>query len=928
MAKKTKQEAQQERLSLAEKRNRQERRNKKSRKEREQEKRRKKQERDRRKQKNIPTTAQQSIPYIRMLQDGICQVTKTFFSKTIQFYDINYQLALNEDKTTIFENYCDFLNYFDSSISVQLSFINQQVDVAEFEKSIDIPDQNDDFNAIREEYRTMLKNQLSKGNNGLVKTKYITFGIEAESLKVARPRLERIETDILNNFKILGAQAHSLNGLERLEILYHVFNQDRIEPFKFQYKMLPETGLKTKDFIAPTSFNFSKNQTFLMGRTMGSVSYLQILAPELTDRMLADFLDVDDSINVNIHIQSIDQSSAIKMIKSKISDLDKMKIEEQKRAVRSGYDMDVLPSDLVTYGEEAKNLLEDLQSRNERMFLVTVLVMNTAKKRQKLDNNIFQVQGIAQKYNCSLKQLDYQQEAALMSCIPLGVNRIEIQRGLTTSSTAIFVPFTTQELFQEGEALYYGLNALSNNMIMVDRKRLKNPNGLILGTPGSGKSFSAKREITNCFLITEDDIIICDPEAEYQITEEDTAFGISNFHFDLSVYDVFGILGAGGKLVLPDPECGKDPAHWIQWMNQENITVWNSVPTFVEMLAEYEEYQRQVTSQSLRLIMMSGDWVPVSLPGRIRNLFQNVEIVALGGATEGSIWSNHFEIPEVVPEDWKSIPYGKPLANQKYYILDQNMEDCPDWVPGTLYIAGDGVAQGYLNDKEKTEEKFVVLDRNGERLYCTGDMGRYWNDGNIEFLGRLDNQVKINGYRVELGEIEAAVSDIFPENRSVVIPIKRNNGIVIIGIVEGKLYYDEKIIKKKLESTIPKYEIPKRIFNINEFPLTDNGKINRKKLAEEYQYEEENNKEKTEITTPLERGLLDEYENILGIRVSVDKEFFSIGGDSLNALKLIRKINEKYNIVITIKDLYENASVRKLAKRIIEKTEDYNEGIL
>lgn len=285
MAKKTKQEAQQERLSLAEKRNRQERRNKKSRKEREQEKRRKKQERDRRKQKNIPTTAQQSIPYIRMLQDGICQVTKTFFSKTIQFYDINYQLALNEDKTTIFENYCDFLNYFDSSISVQLSFINQQVDVAEFEKSIDIPDQNDDFNAIREEYRTMLKNQLSKGNNGLVKTKYITFGIEAENLKVARPRLERIETDILNNFKVLGAQAHSLNGLERLEILYHVFNQDRIEPFKFQYKMLPETGLKTKDFIAPTSFNFSKNQTFLMGRTMGSVSYLQILAPELTDRI-------------------------------------------------------------------------------------------------------------------------------------------------------------------------------------------------------------------------------------------------------------------------------------------------------------------------------------------------------------------------------------------------------------------------------------------------------------------------------------------------------------------------------------------------------------------------------------------------------------------------------------------------------------------
>lgn len=514
MAKK-KIEAQQQRLELAARKNRQERKKGKDRKEREKEKRRKKQDKERKKQRNIPQTAQQSIPYLRMLEDGICQVTKNYFSKTVQFYDINYQLALNEDKTTIFENYCDFLNYFDSSISVQLSFINQQVDVEEFEKSIDIPDQNDDFNEIREEYRAMLKNQLSKGNNGLVKTKYITFGIEAESLKVARARLERIETDVLNNFKVLGAQARPLNGVERLEILYHIFNQDRIEPFRFHYRMLPETGMRTKDFIAPTSFNFSKNSSFLMGKTIGSISYLQILAPELTDRMLADFLDVDDSINVNIHIQSIDQTSAIKMIKGKISDLDKMKIEEQKKAVRAGYDMDVLPSDLVTFGEEAKNLLEDLQSRNERMFLVTVLVMSTAKKRQKLDNNIFQVQGISQKYNCSLRPLDYQQEAGLMSCIPLGLNRIEIQRGLTTSATAIFIPFATQELFQEGEALYYGLNALSNNVIMVDRKRLKNPNGLILGTPGSGKSFSAKREITNCFLITEDDIIICDPEAEY-----------------------------------------------------------------------------------------------------------------------------------------------------------------------------------------------------------------------------------------------------------------------------------------------------------------------------------------------------------------------------------------------------------------------------
>ena len=224
---------------------------------------------------------------------------------------------------------------------------------------------------------------------------------------------------------------------------------------------------------------------------------------------------MDNSIVVNLHVQSIDQAKAIRQIKMKITDLDKMKIEEQKKAVRAGYDMDVLPSDLVTYGGEAKKLLEDLQSRNERMFLVTILIMNTAETKRKLDNIIMQTAAIAQKYNCALKRLDYQQEAGLMSSLPIGINQIDIQRGLTTSATAIFVPFTTEELFQDGEALYYGINAISNNMIMADRKYLKNPNGLILGTPGSGKSFSAKREITNAFLITKDDIIISDPEGEY-----------------------------------------------------------------------------------------------------------------------------------------------------------------------------------------------------------------------------------------------------------------------------------------------------------------------------------------------------------------------------------------------------------------------------
>ena len=436
----------------------------------------------RKQERNI--SAQNSIPYREMAKDGICRVQEKYYSKTIRFYDINYQLAQNEDKNAIFENWCDFLNYFDSTIHFQISFINHHSNMKEFESVIQIQPQNDAFDDVRMEYAQMLRDQLAKGNNGLVRTKYITFGIEAENIREAKPKLERIEADILNNFKVLGVSAYPLNGEERLQILYETFNPEEKVPFQFSYDRILRTGMGTKDFVAPTSFVFKEGKTFQMGNTIGAASYLQILAPELTDKMLAEFLDMNRNLIVNLHIQSIDQMKAIKLVKNKVTDINRMKIEEQKKAVRAGYDIDIIPSDLNTYGGEAKRLLEDLQSRNERMFLVTVLFLNTGKTKQELDNAVFQTAGIAQKYNCSLRRLDYMQEQGLMSSVPLGMNMIPIKRALTTTSTAIFVPFTTQELFMGGESLYYGLNALSNNMIMVDRKKLKNPNGLILGTPG------------------------------------------------------------------------------------------------------------------------------------------------------------------------------------------------------------------------------------------------------------------------------------------------------------------------------------------------------------------------------------------------------------------------------------------------------------
>lgn len=462
-------------------------------------------------------SAQESIPFERMFPDGTCRVKPHFYSRTIQFQDINYQLSQNEDKSAIFDGWGDFLNYFDSSVCFQLTFVNTAATKDNSRNTITIPLRHDDLDKIGRDYQHFLQSQMDKGNNGLIKAKYLTYGIEAQNMKTAKPRLDRIEMDILNNFKQLGVRAEPLNGKERLRLIHGIFHMDVSgSPFRFEWDWLAKSGLSVKDFIAPSSFEFRKGNTFCIGQKIGAVSFLHILAPELNDRLLADFLDLESSLIVSMHIQSVDQTKAIKQIKRKITDLDKMKIEEQKKAVRAGYDMDIIPSDLSTYSDEAKNLLKDLQGRNERMFLLTFIVLNIADTKQKLDNNIFQVSSIAQKYNCALTRLDFRQEQGLMSCLPLAYNQIEIQRGLTTSSVAIFIPFTTQELFQTGsEALYCGLNALSNNLIMVDRKNLKNPNGLILGTPGSGKSFSAKREIANVFFVTDDDIIICDPEAEY-----------------------------------------------------------------------------------------------------------------------------------------------------------------------------------------------------------------------------------------------------------------------------------------------------------------------------------------------------------------------------------------------------------------------------
>jgi hypothetical protein len=462
-----------------------------------------------------PQTAQQTIPYVEMLRDGICKMREGFYTKTIEYEDINYSVASADDQAAIFDGYCSFLNYFDSALPFQLSFLNHR-SRAENRYNVNIPLQHDEYDAIRGEYVEMLTGQIAKSNNGIVRSKYITFGIDADGIGAARPRLERVEADLMGNFKKLGVQSQPLNGRERLEVLHGQLHPNSREPFVFSWSDIPKTGMGTKDFIAPTSFDFRQSRAFRVGgTTWGAASYMQIMASELSDKLLAELLEMDAEMTVTLHIRTVDQSKAIKAIKGKISDIDKMKVEEQKKAVRAGYDMDILPPDLVTFSKDAMALLGDLQSRNERMFLLTFLILNTAPTRPQLENDIFTMAGIVQKYNCALKRLDFQQEAGYMSSLILGGNGIEIQRGMTTSSTAIFVPFMTRELRMGGPSIYYGQNALSHNVIMADRKKLKSANGLYLGSTGSGKSFAAKRELINVFLATKDRIIVVDPMGEY-----------------------------------------------------------------------------------------------------------------------------------------------------------------------------------------------------------------------------------------------------------------------------------------------------------------------------------------------------------------------------------------------------------------------------
>lgn len=450
-----------------------------------------------------------------MTRQGLCHINGDFYSRCIEFGDANYKLARRDAKENIFEQWCDFLNYADSSVDMQTVYVNLPRDLEQYYEAIAVPEQDDDFTELREEYGEFLKSQLAKGNNGLQKRKLIAIGIHADSADAAASRLESIENAMISNLRTgLKTWAERLNGYQRMEIIHDILNIGTDRKLNFNWNLIAKTGLTTKDFIAPNSFDFSRKNIFELQNFVGRVSYLRVSAPELSDEVLSDFLDIEAPIVVSMHFRSIDQDAAKKQANQLLGDLNGMKADEQRKAFSRGYDMDILPAELKSNIDAAEDLIDDLKQRSERMFDVTITLVQFGKDIDELENLFAIAKQRAQQHGCELLPLDWQQEAGFMSALPLGFNTVGIRRSLITSNLAIFIPFQTQELFHSS-GIYYGLNAISNNIIIIDRLNAVNPNGLILGVPGAGKSMSAKLEMFITAIQCDDDILILDPEREY-----------------------------------------------------------------------------------------------------------------------------------------------------------------------------------------------------------------------------------------------------------------------------------------------------------------------------------------------------------------------------------------------------------------------------
>lgn len=464
-----------------------------------------------RKKRSVPKTVQKTLPYQMIVYDCIFRIDDSHFSKTYRFDDINYSIAKQEEQEAIFLGYCAVLNSLDTGADMQITVYNNRVNKAKFNDMVLLKRKGDGFDRYIDVYNQMLTDKMEQGQNGIIRSKFLTVTVQAADADAARVKFSSIDVEIINAFKKLGSDTRPMTANERVALLKDIFRGADIE-----IPELTEKDFKRKAdraYCCPDYLEFKKDY-FMWGDKYARTMFIKDMPASLKDCLLTDILGTNLDVMVTVNVAPVDPYKALKIVQHQLTSMQANKMQAERKAIQSGYTADVINQDLKHSLQEAEELLDDLRSKNQKMFLDNIIIMVTAADMDELNANTETIEAVVRKHICSLSTLYYQQEKGLQSVLPVGNCTLKIRRTLTTESTAVLLPFSAKEISQKN-GMYYGLNALSNNMILFNRLNLKNPNGFILGSPGSGKSFAAKREMLNVFLATDDDIIIIDPESEY-----------------------------------------------------------------------------------------------------------------------------------------------------------------------------------------------------------------------------------------------------------------------------------------------------------------------------------------------------------------------------------------------------------------------------
>ena len=452
----------------------------------------------------------------------------------------------------------------------------------------------------------------------------------------------------------------------------------------------------------------------------------------------------------------------------------------------------------------------------------------------------------------------------------------------------------------------------------VKTPRIQTPDDIayVLYTSGStGKPkgvMIGHRGLVNC---------IAETNRTFQVTANDRVLAVTALHHDMSVYDIFGILAAGGAIVMPDRDGTRSPDHWVELIAREQVTIWNSVPAFMEMLLVHAAAQDIRLPGHLRLAFLGGDWIPLTAPARIRRHFGDVQVVSVGGPTETTVWNIWYAVGEARPE-WTSIPYGRPIANTSYYVLNENLEDCPPGTAGEMCCAGVGLLKGYWRNEEQTQARMAIHPRTGETIYRTGDRGRFMADGELEFLGRIDRQVKLSGQRIELGEIEASLIRQPGIRQAIVdaVEIEGHKKLVAYVVPETGMHLEAAKLRTALEKSLPAYMVPFSFLMMNALPLNTNGKVDRTLLPAPVATRVEptnGHAHHAKTGCGTEETVSAVWRRLLGLeRIGVDDNFFDLGGDSILLVEAHGELQQLLQRTFPVTDLFQFPTVRALSRAL------------